>query len=177
MMHSISGWAIDDYLPPFTETASRSESLPWVVRPIETWADAAREVVLMRIAELKDGWDGGRARGVDRPAISNSRRLLDALHLLGSPPDRIFPSASGTVEFEWQRQSGSAHLEIGNSTFGFYTEPPAGEPIMDGGSVEVLDASKVSEAVATLETGRGSHSVQDWAGPLGVSAWNSGSAA
>jgi hypothetical protein len=131
---------------------------------VETWKEMAQDILLNEIAQLRDGWDGGSAYGFASIAISNASTVLAQFRLFGSPPDLIFPSSAGTIEFEWRRGFGSAHLEIGNSTFGFYTEPNVGEPIMDGGSVGVLNVEQIKNALATIEARSAAPSVAGWGG-------------
>ncbi len=46
---------------------------------------------------------------------------------------------SGTIEFDWETTPGSAHMEIENSTYSFYTAPYTGDSAMFGGQIEELD--------------------------------------
>lgn len=116
----------------------------------EIWEQAARENHLTDISTLPDDWDGCGAVAVSYEAIAHSRIFLDALNINDNLPDLILPNAAGTVLFEWEELLGSAHLEIGKSTFGFYTSPKIGESIMLGGPIEVLDAKQIRDALATI---------------------------
>lgn len=172
MTATLSGWSIREERTATAVRAvsrvSTNDQVAVLQRPIETWQEMAQELLIRQIAELRDGWDGGSAHGVASRAIANASATLASLRLLNCPPDLISPSSSGTVEFEWQRGLGSAHLELGNSTFGFYTEPSVGEPIMEGGSVEVLNVEKIRDALATVEASPAAPSVADWNRSLGV---------
>lgn len=117
----------------------------------ELWESAAREDNLSMIAALPDDWDGCGSASVSRQAIIHSRAILSTLSAAGSAPDQILPSPAGTVLFDWETDFGTAHLELGKSTFGFYTSPTVGRPIMNGGEIDDLDVDHIRAALATIE--------------------------
>ena len=121
-----------------------------VVSRTAIWEHAAQEDHLAEIALLADDWDGCGALAVSNEAIAHARTFLDSLSVTDSSPNTIVPTAAGTLLFEWETSFGSAHLEIGKSTFGFYTSPVVGESIMIGGQIGVLNAEQIRVALATI---------------------------
>lgn len=121
-----------------------------VVRRSAFWDEAARAAQLNEIASLRNDWDGSGAIAVSDDAIGKAQSILNSFSTTGNSPDFILPGSAGTVLFEWEKPLGTAHLEIGKSTFGFYTSPNVGEPLMYGGPFEVMNASNIQDAIATI---------------------------
>jgi hypothetical protein len=171
-MTSISGWVIQtpDFRNP-TEVNPAALIGKRSAYPSELWRDAAQEQVLRDIGCLRDDWDGSGASHIDALAISNAKALLYAFRTMDNQPDFIFPNPAGTVEFEWEGPFGTANLEIGNTTFGFYTAPIVGESIMAGGSFEVVDADEIGFALETIHSSAVARSVANFNQPLGFPRW------
>lgn len=137
----------------------------------DIWSRKAREDLLNTISQLRENWDGYGAIAIEEPAITNAQRFLARFEELGFSPQFIFPSSAGTINFEWESVFGSAHMEIGNSTFGFYTSPVAGESIMDGGLFEGLNANKIGFALAGINSSHNAHSVASGNSDFGFEGW------
>ena len=155
--------AISYQFPPVPGFPSESTEWPtprvpdWLARAFDPprrgtdfWEHAAREDELTEIARLPDNWDGCGATAVTDDAIAHAQALLAALDATGDAPDLISPSPAGTVLFEWESSLGTAHLEIGRSTFGFYTSPTMGNAMLYGGGIGGLNAKKIRVAVTTI---------------------------
>jgi hypothetical protein len=165
---SVSGWSTQG--PPVAKAVSEIDAQPtyWPPRlfsETDAWADAAQEQILRDISALPNDWDASGASSISPIAISNARSILQQLQSLNCAPDYIIPTSSGTLQFDWERQLGTAHLEIGNTTFGFYTAPGAGESILDDGLFEALNAEEIRFAVASIDAGSAALSLEDWDRP------------
>jgi hypothetical protein len=126
------------------------------------WQRAAQEKLIREIAELEDGWDGHSGTAINQRVIYNARFLLGVFTARALGPDFILPSTSGTVTFEWERDGGSAVLEIGKSTYGFYTTPASGKAILIDGLFEAFDGEQLWKAVASISEKSVPQSVADF---------------
>jgi hypothetical protein len=165
---SLSGWSIE--ASPIAKAASEidAESIQWRPQSLpetDVWIDAAQEQILREISALPNDWDASGASRISPAAIENARVILQQLQSRNCAPDFIVPTSSGTVQFDWERLLGTAHLEIGNTTFGFYTAPRSGESILDDGSFEALNAEEIRFAVASIDAGSSALSLADWGRP------------
>ncbi len=129
---------------------------------VPLWPLAAQKDLITQIAELPDDWDGYGAIAVASAAISNSRTMLGFLASSGNQPNFISPSSGGTIEFDWETTFGSACMEIGNSTYSFYTDPFTGHSAMCGGQIEELDAETILLALSRITASAIPHSVAGW---------------
>jgi hypothetical protein len=168
-MISISGWAIIDDARDESLTNS-IRAAQWQRRPqrMEISGEAAQKKLLDAISQLAPDWDGGGASAIDEAATANARTLLQTLWSIGRAPGSVLPSAAGTIQFDWEDQFGSAHLEIGNTSFGFYTDPIVGESFLRDGSFEVIDVEEIGVALATIAPASMGESLVHWDNPLGV---------
>ncbi len=131
----------------------------WPPQRIEVWEQAALRHQLREISELDEDWDGSGAVAVSFTAIQHAEAVLNELLPRGVIPGFVMPTTAGTVAFEWESVLGTAHLEIGNSTFGFYTAPVTGDSLMHGGSIEVMDAEQIAQSLRTILGSGVAHSV------------------
>jgi hypothetical protein len=173
-MATMSGWVL-------TMPARRAERQEvdsdlarrflWLSRCINTtvWGELAHENIVRDIAALGDNWDAAGAHAIGERAVRNARAILRALSEYGYPPDLIYPNPAATIEFEWEQPSGSARLEVGNSTFAFYTVPNSGNSIMlDGVVQEALDVEQICFALASIYSNNVARSLVAWSKPLGL---------
>lgn len=165
---SISGWTMADTAP----TEPDGEDTPLVhwrlpVLRTDVWGEAAQSSLLDEMSGLAPDWDGGGASPISGAATVNARTLLHAFWSIGYAPDYILPNAAGTIQFEWDAQFGSAHLEIGNASFGFYTDPGAGESFLRDGPFEVMDVEEIASALATIDPRPVGESLARWDNALG----------
>jgi len=105
---------------------------------------------LAAIAALEPNWDGLDAIPVSKEAVEHGNSILLSLSDLGVEPGTIRPSSAGTLVFEWDLPAGEAQLEIGRSTFGFFTDPHVGEPVLCDGPIEALNFNEIASALSTL---------------------------
>jgi len=159
-MNSISAWT----LPSLSECWRGSEEsnlvrVNWPAPRKAIWNEAAQAEQLREIASLEDNWDGCGASAISGAAVHNAAVALNDLAAYRLRPSCILPTPSGTVAFEWETARGSAHLEIGTSTFAFYTAPVVGESIMYSGSIEVSNAEDIAAALATIVSSTLPHSM------------------
>src|SRR5439155_24397223 len=75
-----------------------------------TWA-APVILRLIQLSGLRDGWDGGSARAIDRQAVDVGLHVLSQLLQPWSPAPAVVPTAAGGLQFEWHDQG--IDLEIG----------------------------------------------------------------
>lgn len=168
-MISVSGWTISLPQPSNVDHADVSPvRVVWPTRSLENWDRAAQTNQLREIAQLRDDWDGCGAAAIEARAVAHAEWILGLLDGKGCRPDFVLPSAAGTIVLEWDAPLGGAHLELGKSTFGFYTSPMAGESIMRSGSIEVLNAEEISFALATIVSNTIAHSVESRNRSLGI---------
>ncbi len=115
------------------------------------WEKDSQTQLLNEISTLEEGWDGYGAPAISEQAVSNAKKMLDQLEQRDVLPTSIVPTTSGTIAFEWTLPIGGAYLEIGISTFGFYTSPQVGESFMRGGRVDELDPGELAKVLETLK--------------------------
>ena len=163
----VSGWVIPKLMQPRQENVGIA---PYPRHP-ELWNEIAQEILIKEIAQLRDDWDGAGGSHIGVAAVGNATALLHELGPLDLSPQIILPNSSGTIQFDWKEPLGNAHLEIGNTTFGFYTEPHLGESIMKDGLIEVLNVEELAFALATIQTRDFALSLANWSNPLGIPAW------
>jgi hypothetical protein len=178
MSSSISGWVVTR--PAGTGRSSLEADLAsaqpiwWSWRPGRSddkavWIEVTQGNILRDIAALRENWDAAGAHKIGESALGNARTILNALSESGYSPDSIFPNPAATIEFEWERPSGSARLEIGNSRFAFYTVPSSGNSIMRDGSIDgALDVEQICFDLATIYASDLARSLVDWDKPLGL---------
>lgn len=86
-------------------------------RPSELFAWVNGE--LHRLAELRPGWDGHRAKSITESALYSARLVLSAVLQEDSVPPQIFPLPDGGIQVEWYADdeieieidgSGAAHV-------------------------------------------------------------------
>lgn len=68
------------------------------------------EAVLNNLLELRDGWDGRRARAITTPAVQVAVQLLATLMNDASAPPQFFPLPDGGIQVEWH--VGGNHIEV-----------------------------------------------------------------
>ncbi len=158
-MTSVSGWAIRSPLPLANRTECIGYGVLWP-QSDGTWGDAAQERQLEALGALEENWDGYGAAHIKAETLKNARWFLKFVSQ-SRRPDFIVPNPAGTVIFEWETPFGEAQLELGKSTFGFYTSPNAGSPIMLGGPIEVLNAHEIRSALAGILSSTIAHAVAD----------------
>jgi hypothetical protein len=77
---------------------------------------------------LLGNWDGYDALPINQNTAFNARSALPGL-LAAAPVPDITPNPNGTLSFEWEIPTGSAHLEIGQSRISFYLIREGQKPI------------------------------------------------
>lgn len=165
MIKTISGWALDAPMVP-KSMCEAPFTVYWPRKAEATsWEIASLADQLKSIAALDEGWDGYGAASVDSRAIAFAESLVSVMRVR---PEFVLPSSSGTVLLEWEGPFGRASLELGADTFGFYTAPNVGEPIMLAGKSDELDAENLEAALATITSTFRPQSVEngDWLASL-----------
>lgn len=159
-MTTISGWALEMHIRPCSmQSAPLVVYLPW--KTTTSWEVASLSEQLRALGKLQEGWDGYEAAPVDSHALARASELVSVLR---APPEHILPSTAGTVLLEWEGPFGRASLELGRSTFGFYTAPHTGAPILLGGNSDEMHAEDLEVALATISSSHVPQSMEggDW---------------
>ena len=141
--------------------------------PSTIWASALpsahKSQMLAELAQfrtLADDWDGYGAARIEPHAIDAARVVVS--RLVKSEPQSLTPSTNGTVVLDWEGARGRASLEIGRTTFGFYSAPLSGHPIYLSGNSEELDVGGIEFAIGTISNSFSPAGLADGNIPMGV---------
>jgi hypothetical protein len=77
-----------------------------IEHPLKIWER------LTELSELQDGWLDGQGKAPSRHVLELAGHLVTTLprHVIG--PVRVYPTAPGGVQLEWDDEHGQHHLEI-----------------------------------------------------------------
>jgi hypothetical protein len=122
--------------PPDTGARRLTIDLPgterWRRPPFVAYVEAG----LNSLLELRDGWDGRRARAITIPAVQSTVQVLAALMNEASAPPQFFPLPDGGIQVEWHVGGNDIEVEIDS-----------------GGEAHVIaqtsDGADVTEGIAT----------------------------
>lgn len=86
--------------------------LYWPGRRRKAWLDdvAAR---VTRLSALAPGWDGHRARSIDRQTLLQVWRFVEGIAEVVAIPPSVVPTVSGGVALEWHRDGLDLEIEFG----------------------------------------------------------------
>jgi hypothetical protein len=98
--------------------------------------EAARHEI-EEIATLEDNWDGYGASRVREQTKTNALAAVLQMLLYAPLPD-IAPNPNGTISMEWESDSGTGHLEIGQSRYSFYIDRHGANAIFCDGPAEQI---------------------------------------
>lgn len=83
----------------------------WPGRRRKAWLDdvAAR---VTRLSSLAPGWDGHRARSIDRQTLLQAWRFVEGIAEVVAIPPSVVPTVSGGVALEWHRDGLDLEIEF-----------------------------------------------------------------
>lgn len=83
----------------------------WPGRRRKAWLDdvAAR---IIRLSALAPGWDGHRARSIDRETLLQTWRFIERIAEVVAIPPSVVPTVSGGVALEWHRDGLDLEIEF-----------------------------------------------------------------
>jgi hypothetical protein len=124
--------------PPalYTQESPEATALALWQFDASTWTHRVELVIaqheIEKLASMPADWDGYGALPISGPTKDNAKRAIALFSMLAPFPD-IVPNSNGTLSFEWETQTGFAHLEIGQTKFSFYLKPVLGpSALLDG---------------------------------------------
>ena len=105
---------------------------------LENWLDKALSK-LKSLSGLEEGWDGYKARAVNKSCVKHVEKLLIVLYSKGIPQPSIVPTCNETIQIEWHTNDIDLEIEILNdSTALLYFEDP-GNRLEEGKTIKNWD--------------------------------------
>jgi hypothetical protein len=95
---------------PDTTARRLTIEVPGTERWLRPWFVEYVEAGLNGLLELRDGWDGRRARAITTAAAQSTVEVLAALMNDASAPPQLFPLPDGGIQAEWH--VGGNHIEV-----------------------------------------------------------------
>lgn len=116
-----------NFAPPVARITMNDTSNPWA-------RDLERQ--LESLIQLREGWDGYRARPVSFSIAVFAHNMLGRLFLQGLPPPDLVPGYAGDVQAEWHigNTDIELHVRAPNNVIAWRATPATGE---DGEEIEL----------------------------------------
>jgi hypothetical protein len=102
---------------------------------------------LVRLQDLRPGWDGRRARRVTPEAMRSTLEILGRILNVNSEPPQVFPLPTGGIQLEWLAGGDEIEIEIDSSGASrVLAESTTGNTIAEGD----LDPSQPDGLIAVV---------------------------
>ncbi len=77
-------------------------------------------LALQELAEMPEGWDGEEAFPIERATVLNCQYILSDKRAQDEFLTDVYPSPTGSVCMEWEKDGGKVSVEVSPNALAFY---------------------------------------------------------